>query len=94
MKKLNLLSCILVLILIASVVVFTKAICEDEDSVSDILCDASDYLRYKELFANILANPGFFYEYPDCVISHKSIMAYLERQEKSPPTSSSIFVIA
>jgi len=92
MKKPNFLNLILIFILIASVLVFSKAICEDEDSVSDILCDASDYFLYKELFASISSATGFFYEYRNFVISHKSIIAYLERQEKSPPVNSSVSV--
>ena len=94
MKKSRFLNLILICILVASVIVFTKAICEDEDSVSDILCDANDYFHYRELFAGILVNFGFFYEYQARVVLHKSIMAYLERQEKSPPANSPIFVTA
>jgi len=90
MQKSKFLNFILICILITSVIVFTKAICEDADSVSDILCDANDYFRYRELFASILINSGFFYESYDFVISHKSIIAYLERQEKSPPINSLI----
>jgi len=92
MKKSNFLSLILISILIVSVLAFSKAICVDEDAGSDILCDINGYFRYKELFASILTNPEFFCGHGDCVISNKPIMTFLERQEKSPPFNSLIFV--
>ena len=85
MNKLKLLNFILICILVVSVVVFTRAICVDEDAGSDILCDINGYFRYKELFASILANSEFFYGHEDFVISNKPIMTFLARQEKSPP---------
>jgi hypothetical protein len=85
MKKPNFLSLILICVIAAPLIIFTKAICEDEDSAFDMLCNSADSFRYEELFANILSNPGIFYEHHDTAVSPRSIMAYLERQEKSPP---------
>jgi hypothetical protein len=94
MKKSNFLSLILICVIVASLIIFTKAICEDEDSALDILCNTNDSFRYEELFASILSYSGIFYEYHDIAISPKSIMAYLERHEKSPPVNPVIFVTA
>lgn len=90
--KLNFLSLILICVIIASVIIFTKAVCEDEDFGFDALCNINDSFRYKELFADILSCSGIFYGHHDIAISHKSIMAYLERHEKSPPAIPAIFV--
>ena len=54
MKKFNSLSLILICAIVASLFIFTKAICEDEDSGFDSLCNANDFIRYEELFASIL----------------------------------------
>ncbi len=94
MKKFNSLSLILICAIVASLFIFTKAICEDEDSGFDSLCNANDFIRYEELFASILTCSMALYEHQDIAISPESIMAYLERYEKSPPANPTIFVTA
>lgn len=94
MKKTNFLSLILICVIATSLVVFTKAICEDEDFVLAMLCNSSDSFWYEEFLATILSYSGIFYEYQDITIAPKSIMAYLERQEKSPPLNPVIFINA
>ena len=85
MKRLNLLNLVLIFSVIASLVIFTKAVCEDDASSYDSLYYACDCFKYDELFAGILSYPGVFYGYFGTSVSPKSIIAYLERQEKSPP---------
>ena len=94
MKKANFLSLILICVIAASLIIFTKAICEDEDSAFDMLCNTNGSFWYEELFASILSYAGIFYEHHDDAISPKSIMAYLERHEKSPPVNPVISVTA
>jgi len=94
MKKSNFLNLLLICVIIISIIIFTKAICEDEDSGFDSLCNANDFIRYAELFAGILSCSGILYEHQDFGISPESIMAYLARYEKSPPADSAIFVTA
>jgi hypothetical protein len=86
MKKSNLLSLILICVIAASLIIFTKAICDDEDFAFDMLCSTNDSFRYDEIFANILSYAGIFYGHRDITISPIPIMAYLERHEKSPPS--------
>jgi hypothetical protein len=83
MKKSNFL--ILICIIAVPFVIFSKAICEDEDSIFDVLCDINGSLRYEQLFVSILSYVGIFYGYRDIALSSPSIMKYLERHEKSPP---------
>ncbi len=90
MKKISLLVLILIPIVIISFVIFTKAICEDEDFVFDSLINNSDYFRYKELFSGVLALSAIFYVCYNVLVPPKSIMVYLGRYEKSPPRNSLI----
>jgi serine protease inhibitor len=94
MKKINFLILVLFCVIAASLVIFTKAICDDEDSAFDMLCNANDSFRFEEIFASILSYRGIFYEHHNVAISPISIMAYLERQEKSPPLAPKIFLTA
>jgi hypothetical protein len=91
MKKAKFLSSILVCLIAISLIVFSKALCDDEDSTVDMLCDTNVSFRYEELFASILSRAGIFYEHHHSKISSASIMAFLERHEKSPPLNPVIF---
>jgi hypothetical protein len=94
MKKSDFLSLILICVIAVPLIIFTRAICEDEDYAFDMLCNAADSFRYQELFADILSYVGVFYEHQDDTVSPQPIMAYLERHEKSPPLNSVISTTA
>ena len=85
MKRSDFLRFVLICGIVAAVIIFTKAICEDEDSTCDILCNTNDSFRYEELFASLLSPTGICDEHRDDAFSRTSITAYLERHEKSPP---------
>jgi hypothetical protein len=93
MKKFNFLSLILVCVLTAFLIISFKVVFDDEDSVLDIFCNIDGSFRCEEIFASILSPTGIVSEHNDIAISPKSFMAYLERQEKSPPANSMIFSI-
>ncbi|HTZ11017.1 MAG TPA: hypothetical protein VMD04_01370 [Candidatus Margulisiibacteriota bacterium] len=85
MKKIHFLSLTLIFVIAISLLLFTKAICEDEDFALGMLCNSNVSFWYEEFLASISSNPGVFYEYQEVSIAPRSIMAYLERHEKSPP---------
>ena len=90
MKKFNFIFFVLICIIVVSVILFCKAVYEDEDASFDILCNANDLQLYAELFISILLCSGIFYV--DGIISFapQSVIAYLARHEKSPPENLSI----
>ena len=90
MKIKSILSLILICLIAASVVIFTKAICEDDDFIFDSLFDLNDYFRYKELFASVLLASAIFYICYNILVLFKSIITYLARYEKSPPINSAL----
>ena len=90
MKRTNFLSSVLVCLIAISLVVFSKVICEDEDYTLDMLCNTNGSFYYDELLVDILSRAGIFYEQKDSSFSPAPIMAFLERQEKSPPLPSGI----
>jgi hypothetical protein len=94
MKKYNFICIILVCIIVASIILFCKAVYEDEDFIFDILCNTDILPLYAEFFISILLCMGILYEYGNSSFSSQSVIAYLERYEKSPPTNSVIFVTA
>ena len=94
MKKTDFLRLIFICAIVASIVIFTKAIYDDEDSAFDMLCSTADPFRYEELFAHIMSSTGIFYAHHESAVSSTSIMAYLERHEKSPPVTPQFFVTA
>ena len=85
MKKPNVLASILICGLAICVIIFTKAIYVDDDSFFEVLGNSANFFAYDELFENILSTAKTFYVHFTQAISSKSIIAYLERQEKSPP---------
>lgn len=85
MKKIYVLSLVLVCIIAVSTIIFAKALCEDDDPVFDSLCNPSNILHYNELVLAALTETGLFYEQHSHAFSLKPIISYLERQEKSPP---------
>ena len=93
MKKYSSLSFLCVCIIAVSVILFCKAVYEDEDSLFETLCNASDLALYTDFFALILLCSGILYAYRTVSISLQSVIAYLARHEKSPPINSSILQI-
>ena len=85
MKKYNFIFIILVCIIVVSIILFCKAIYEDGDSISDILCNTNDLSLYVEFFISILLCFGILYEYGIISFYSQSVIAYLARYEKSPP---------
>ncbi len=93
MKKSIFLSLILIcVVMVVPIIIVTRVVCEDEDSALDILCNINDSFVYEKIFASIFSCSGTLYEHRDIMISPRSIMAYLERHEKSPPVNPAIFV--
>ena len=85
MKKTSLLNLVFICAIAATLFIFTKAIYDDEDSAFDMLCSLVNPFRYVELFSGILRPTGIFYAHHQSAVSPRSIMAFLERHEKSPP---------
>jgi hypothetical protein len=85
MKKHNLTNYILVCVITAFIILFCKAVYENEDSIFDILCNTSDSPLYAEFFISILLCSGILYVYWITSLSPQSVIAYLARHEKSPP---------
>jgi len=84
MKRQYLLNLIIIYIIIASLSFFTKAICDDDDT----LLDAPPYeghFYYTDLLRSPLSQPGILFELQNNGISLRQIISYLERHEKSPP---------
>jgi len=94
MKRENVAVLILIFIVVACLIVFARAVCEDEDSALDMVCSVNDPLCSEELFADLLSCPGNYYELCDVSISPRSTMVYLERHEKSPPVGPAVSVTA
>jgi hypothetical protein len=89
-KKANFLTFIVICALVIPLVVFAKAIYEDSDAVFDMLCVCADPFHYEEFFARALSYVGIVYEYHNSTIAPQSVMAFLERHEKSPPLTLTI----
>ena len=94
MKKYNIIGIILVCIIVASIILFCKAVYEDDDFIFDIACNTNDFPLYAEFFISILLCFGTLYEYGIISFSSQSVIAYLARHEKSPPINSAFFVLA
>ncbi|MDD5594919.1 MAG: hypothetical protein PHY94_01615 [Candidatus Omnitrophica bacterium] len=95
MKKSIFLSLILIcVVIVVPIIIFTRVVCEDEDSVPDIFCNINGSFEYEKIFASIFSCSGILYEHRVITVSPRSIMAYLERHEKSPPLNPAIFVSA
>lgn len=90
MEKHNSVSFILVCIIAVSVILFCKAVYEDEDSLFETLCNTNDLSLYTEFFAGILLCSGILYAYRTSSLSPQSVIEDLARHEKSPPGNSSI----
>ncbi len=94
MKKLSFLSLVLLICIIASsLIIFSKALCEDDGPIFDTLCNINGYLRYDEFLATALSQTGLLYEHHKDAFSLKPIISYLERQEKPPPIYSVVSLI-
>ena len=84
MKRPYFLKLILICIIIASLFIFTKAICDDEDTLLDAPPHEGCF-SYSDLVRSPLPQLGTLFELGDNTIPFRQIISYLERQEKSPP---------
>lgn len=94
MKKYNLTGIVLVCIVVISIMFFCKAVYADDDFIFDILCNTNDLPLYAEFFITILLCFGILYEHETILSFSSSVIAYLARNEKSPPVNSAIFLTA
>jgi len=84
MKRLYFLNLIIICIIIASLFIFTKAICDDDDTLLDAP-PHEGYFYYTDLLRSPLSQSGILFELQNNGVSLRQIISYLERQEKSPP---------
>jgi hypothetical protein len=91
MKKYNFICIILVCIIVVSIILFCKAIYEDDDFIFDISCNTDGLPLYAEFFISILLCFGILYECGIISFSSQSDIAYLARHEKSPPVNPAFF---
>jgi len=91
MKRFNFINPILIAFIVLSFIFPLKALCDDEVSTFDILCRNVDFFHYIKIFDYALMHQGIFYHRNQDAIPLKSIILYLERQEKPPPTSAFLF---
>jgi len=93
MKRQYYLNLVIICIIVASLVIFTKAICDDDDTLLDAP-PHEGYFYYTDLFRSPLSQSGTLFELQNKDVSLPQIISYLERQEKSPPVNLVIFVTA
>jgi hypothetical protein len=84
MKRQYYLNLVVICIIIASLFIFTKAICDDDDTLLDAPPYEIDFY-HADLLRNLLFNSGMLFELQNNAVSIPQIIFYLERQEKSPP---------
>ena len=92
MKKLYFSNLIVICIIIASLFIFTKAICDDEDTLLDTP-PYEGHFYYSNLFRNPLSQLGILFELRNNTVQLRQITSYLERQEKSPPLIMSTIIL-
>jgi len=86
MKKFYILNLILICVVISSLLVFAKAICEDEDTLIDAPPLSPDgCLYYSGLFKSLVSPVGILSADHYVTSAVEQIIFYLARQEKSPP---------
>ncbi|GEM_PF-4858196 len=83
MKKTRFFNFILILAIAVSLVIFSRAICDDEASF-DALCNFT-LAQHHELFSDIFSQKGVLYADNRAAFSSPQVISYLARQEKSPP---------
>jgi len=93
MKRQYYLNSVVICIIIASLFIFTKAICDDDDTLLDAPPHEGYFFR-ADLLSNPLFQSGILFELQNNPVSIPQIISYLERQEKSPPFNLVIFVTA
>jgi hypothetical protein len=93
MKRLYSLNLIIICVIIVSLFIFTKAICDDDDTLLDTP-PHEGYSYYSDLFRSPLSQLGILFELRNNTVPLRQIISYLERQEKSPPVNLVIFVTA
>ena len=87
MKRISFLNLILIGVIILTLFAFTKAFCEDEDTVIYGFCENKALLSCYEQLESALLARGIFYEHRAVAVSVVPIILFLERQEKSPPAA-------
>ena len=85
MKRLYFLKLVLIILTTVSLVASFKAIYDDDESTSDILCNNNDFLLYIELLSNPTSCNDIFYGYNNEFIYTEPLISYLASKEKSPP---------
>ena len=94
MKNAYFLKLVLICIITTSLFVFTKAICDDEDTLLDTPYENDTYFYYNELLKNALSHTEVLFADRNDAVPLQQIIFYLERQEKSPPVNPVVFVTA
>lgn len=92
MKKDKFIKIILISVAIFFITFPLRAICDNEEATPDILGRNIDIFFYHKLIHSKNLFFGIFYQQDSKVIFPKSIISYLERQEKSPPAAVRQFV--
>lgn len=87
MKRLYLLRVALIAIIAVSLVASFVTIYSDDEPTFDLLCNNIDFLLYARLLSDSISCKGIYYEYSNLVIYPCILIAYLARNEKSPPCS-------
>jgi len=85
MKRLYLLKLVLIILIAVSLVASFKAIYDDDESTSDIICDNNNFFSYIELLSNFTSCKGILYEYNNDLTYPEPLVSYLASKEKSPP---------
>jgi hypothetical protein len=92
MKRLYSLDLVVICIIIVSLFIFTKAICDDEDTLLDTP-PYEGYYYYSYLLKSSLSQLGILFELYDSTVLPRQNISYLERQEKSPPLILSTIIL-
>lgn len=85
---------VLICVIAVSLTTFNKTVCADEESAFDMFFNSTASLCYEELFTGILSCAGPVFGCHNVGVPPISIMAYLERHEKSPPFTCAILLTA
>lgn len=83
--KVYCLTVIVICVVVVALLLFTKAFCEDDDSFVDVLYINDGASHYYQMPENVTLQAGIIYEHTPKPNPFSSIIAFLERKEKSPP---------
>lgn len=84
MRRQYYLKLVIICVIISALFIFTKAICDDDDTLLDTPPDEGCFY-YADLLRNPLLQSGILLELQNNEVWPLQIISYLERQEKSPP---------